>query len=164
MKQFLYFYLKTFKDIASNSSILTTLILSVFFYSFFYPTAYKAQTAEALPIVIVDEEQSLVTSSIITEVAKSPNVKIQAITGNFAEAKLMIQKQQADGILLLPDQLSNSIRRGEVGGIGLYLSAAYFLKTKQIGLGLATSVENAIAQQAEKFGEIAHFSPAVPIH
>lgn len=30
MKQFLYFYLKTFKDIASNSSILTTLILSVF--------------------------------------------------------------------------------------------------------------------------------------
>jgi len=164
MKQFLYFYLKTFKDIASNSSILTTLILSVFFYSFFYPTAYKAQTAEALPIVIVDEEQSLVTSSIITEVAKSPNVKIQVITGNFAEAKLMIQKQQADGILLLPDQLSNSIRRGEVGGIGLYLTAAYFLKTKQIGLGLATSVENAIAQQAEKFGEIAHFSPAVPIH
>jgi len=47
-------YFATFKNIAKNSSILTTMILSVFFYSFFYPTAYKAQTADNLPIIIVD--------------------------------------------------------------------------------------------------------------
>ena len=164
MKQLGYFYVKTFKDIVSNSSILTTLILSVFLYSFFYPTAYEAQTAEALPIIIVDEEQSLVSSTIITEVSKSPNVDIRAITGNFAEAEMLIKNQQADGILLLPHNLSNSIRRGEVGGVGLYLSAAYFLRTKQVGLGLATSIEYAIEQQAERFGSISHFSPALPIH
>lgn len=164
MKDFLHFYLKTFKDIAANSSILTTLVLSVFVYSFFYPTAYQAEHAESLPIVIVDEEQSLITSTIIGEVSKSPNVEIAAVTGNFAEAEMMVKTQQADGILLLPENLSSSIRRGEVGGVGLYLSAAYFLKTKQIGLGLATSVEHAIAEQAQKFGDISHFSPALSIH
>ncbi|OTG83669.1 ABC transporter permease [Acinetobacter sp. ANC 4648] len=163
-KNFLHYYLKTFKDIASNSSILTTLILSVFFYSFFYPTAYKAQHAESLPIVIVDEEQSLVTATIIDEVSKSPNVKIKAVTGNFAEAEMMIKTQQADGILLLPDNLSNSIYRGEVGGVGLYLSGAYFLRTKEIGLGLAQSIEQAIAEHTEKFSHISHFSPALSIH
>ena len=164
LKDFLHFYFKTFKDIAANSSILTTLVLSVFVYSFFYPTAYQAEHAESLPIVIVDEEQSLITSTIIGEVSKSPNVKIAAVTGNFTEAEMMVKTQQADGILLLPENLSSSIRRGEVGGVGLYLSAAYFLKTKQIGLGLATSVEHAIAEQAQKFGDISHFSPALSIH
>lgn len=164
LKNFLHFYFKTFQDIARNSSILTTLVLSVFLYSFFYPTAYKAEHAESLPIVIVDEEQSIITSTIIGKVSESPNVKIAAITGNFAEAEMLVKTQQADGILLLPENLSNSIHRGEVGGVGLYLSAAYFLRTKQIGLGLATSIENAIAEQAQKFGDISHFSPALSVH
>jgi len=163
-QNFLYFYFKTFKDIAANSSILTTLVLSVFFYSFFYPTAYKAEHAESLPIVIVDEEQSRVTSSIIGEVAKSPNVEIRAVTGNFAEAEQMIKLQQADCILLLPNNLSGSIRRGEAGGVGLYLSAANFLKTQKIGLGLASSLEQALIEQAEKFQHISEFSPALSIH
>lgn len=163
-KKFLHFYLKTFKDILGNSSIFTTLVLSIFLYSFFYPTAYKAEHAESLPIVIVDEEQSLISSRIITQVSNSPNVKIKAVTGNFAEAEMMIKNQQADGILLLPNNLTNSIRRGEIGGVGLYLSAANFLKTKQIGLGLASSIEHAVAQQAEKFGQISHFNLALSIH
>ncbi|MDD2944272.1 MAG: ABC transporter permease [Acinetobacter sp.] len=164
LKNFLHFYFKTFKDITSNSSILTTLVLSVFLYSFFYPTAYQAEHAESLPIIIVDEEQSLVTSRIIGEVARSPNVEIRAVTGNFAEAKQMIKLQQADGILLLPDNLSGSLRHGEVGGIGLYLSAANFLKTQKIGLGLAASVEHTLVEQAEKFQHISEFAPALSIH
>ena len=164
MKSFLHYYLKTFKDIIANQSNLTTLILSVIFYSVFYPTAYKAQQAEALPIVIVDEEQSIVTNNIIQQVSLSPNVEVKAVTGNFLDAENMIKQQQADGILLLPENLSNSLRHGEVGGIGLYLSAANFLKTKQIGLGLATSIENAVREHVEKFGNISHFSPTISIH
>ena len=87
MKSFLHYYFKTFKDIIANQSILTTLILSVIFYSVFYPTAYKAQQAEALPIVIVDEEQSIVTNNIIQQVSLSPNVEVKAVTGNFLDAE-----------------------------------------------------------------------------
>ena len=136
----------------------------MFFYSFFYPTAYKAQHAESLPIVIVDEEQSELTTSIISAASNSPNIQVRAVTGNFAEAEDLVKQQRADGILLLPNNLSNSIHRGEVGGVGLYLSAAYFLRTKQIGLGLATSIESTLAERVEKFGQISHFSPELSIH
>lgn len=78
-------------------------------------------------VIIVDEEQSPVTSRIIGEVAKSPNVEIRAVTGNFAEAEQMIKLQQANRFTVM-NVLSNDYRRGEVGGIGLYLSAANFLK------------------------------------
>lgn len=159
-----YFYRKTFQDIVKNNSILTTLILSVFLYSFFYPIAYKGQQATALPIIIVDEEQSIASRKIIQAVTQSPNVEIEAITTNFAEAEALIKAQHADGILLLPYNLSNSISRGENGGIGLYLSASNFLKTQKIGLGLASSLENALAVQAEKFQHISAYSPALSIH
>ena len=164
MKHFWQAYLQTFKDIVGHSSIFTTLILSVLLYSFFYPTAYRAQQAEALPIIIVDEEQSALTAEIISHVAQSPTVDVKVVTGNFAEAKQLIERQKADGILLLPDNLSQAIRHGENGGIGLYLSAANFLATKQIGLGLASSIENTLQQYAERFQDISHFSPAISIH
>lgn len=157
-------YIATFKNIAKNSSILTTMILSVIFYSFFYPTAYQGQTAENLPIIIVDEEQSVLSNAIITQVAKSPNVRIADVTPNFEDAKRMVQAQKADGILLLPNQLSQSIARGETGGIGLYLSSAYFLKTKQIGAGLASAIENVVIEQAEKFAHVSQFQAEIPVH
>ena len=157
-------YIQTFKNIAGNFSILTTMILSVIFYSFFYPIAYKSQTAEQLPIVIVDEEQSVLTTQLITAISNSPNVAIIDISHNFEEAKYLVQTQKADGILLLPEHLSESLIRGETGGIGLYLSGANFLKTKQIGLGIATAVENTIAEYLSRFAQVTHFSPALPIH
>ncbi|MCG2907238.1 ABC transporter permease, partial [Escherichia coli] len=82
---------------------------------------YKAEHAESLPIVIVDEEQSALTSTIISQVANSPKIKIVATTTNFLEAEQMVKSQKADGILYLPDQLSMSVRRGEMGGVGLYI-------------------------------------------
>ena len=62
MKSFCFYYIQTFKNIVANSSVFTTLIAAVIMYSFFYPTAYKAQSAADIPIVIVDQEQSILTS------------------------------------------------------------------------------------------------------
>ncbi|MBD8009076.1 ABC transporter permease [Acinetobacter pecorum] len=164
MKSCWSYYLHSFKDIVSHESILTTLILSVLFYSFFYPTAYKAQTAESLPIIIVDEEQSNLSTRIIQKVQESPNVNVKAITGNFAEAKQWVESEQADGILLLPGNLSEAVLHGESGGIGLYLNAANFLATKQIGLGLAASVEQTLSDYIAQFEHISEFSPALSVH
>lgn len=141
MKSFCFYYIQTFKNIVANSSVFTTLIAAVIMYSFFYPTAYKAQSAADIPIVIVDQEQSILTSKIISQVSNSPHVKIITVTDNFLEAKKLVQNQKAEGILLLPDNLTNSITRGEMGGIGLYLSTAYFIQTKEVGIGLAGSIE-----------------------
>ena len=157
-------YLDSFKYIFSNTTLLTTLILSVLFYSFFYPTAYQAEHAQALPIVIVDEEQSALTSSLISQVSQSPNVSITAVTANFKEAQHFIEQQHADGILLLPSNLSQSLAHGENGGIGLYLSAANFLATKQIALGLVGSVEQSLHDYTARFQAISSFSPAISIH
>ncbi len=113
---------------------------------------------------MVDEEQSLLSSQIIGQASNSPHVKIVNVTANFLQAEQMVHEQKADGILLLPNNLTQSLRRGETGGIGLYLSTTNFLKTKEIGLGLATSIEATLKEYVEKFGERTHFQPALSIH
>ena len=43
MNAFWHYYVLTFKRIFGNGSVLVTMILSVVFYSFFYPAAYQSQ-------------------------------------------------------------------------------------------------------------------------
>ncbi len=83
MKSLWFYYLQSFKDIVSHGTIFTTLILSVLFYSFFIQPLIKAQQAEALPIITVDEEQSNVSTHIIGQVAQSPNVEVRRLPAIF---------------------------------------------------------------------------------
>ena len=164
MKSFFCYYIQTFKNIVANTSVFTTLIAAIILYSFFYPTAYKAQSAEDIPIVIVDEEQSILTSKIITQASNSPHIHIITVTDNFLEAEQLVKNQKAEGILLLPENLTNSLKHGEMGGIGLYLSTAYFIRTKEVGTGLAGSIESTLQDYFEKFGEASQFHPELSIH
>lgn len=69
-----------------------------------------------------------------------------------------MESQKADGILLLPDNLSQS-EHGETGGIGLYLAQPTFSNQTNWS-GLATSVEQTLADYTERFGKsVSDFSP-----
>ena len=114
--------------------------------------------------MIVDEEQSILTSKIITQASNSPHIHIITVTDNFLEAEQLVKNQKAEGILLLPENLTNSLKRGEMGGIGLYLSTAYFIRTKEVGTGLAGSIESTLEDYFEKFGEASQFHPELSIH
>lgn len=152
----------TLKNIVANRSIFLTMVLSVVFYSFFYPMAYKAERPAGLPIVIVDEENSPLSQKLIATTSHSPNVNVVAITQDFATAKAMLQHDQADGILYIPSTLSDSIHHGDIGGVGLYLSAAYFLRTQNIGEGLANALEATIADELDKFLHL-QYKPIAPL-
>ena len=153
---FIKHYGATWGDIIKNRSIFLTMVLSVVFYSFFYPFAYKAERPAHLPIVIVDEEQSPLTQAIITTASHTPNIEIFAISDDFDDAKTLVQNGQADGILLLPKSLSQSIHHGDTEGVGLYLSSAYFLRTQNIGAGLISSLQATIIDELGKFTHTRH--------
>lgn len=164
LMQLLYDCLQALKLIFTNRSIALTMVLSVGFYGFFYPAAYQAEHVEHLPLVIVDAEQSPLTHTIIQTTANSPNIHIHDITTSFREAMHQVKMGRADGILYLPDNLSQSIHHQDTGGIGLYLSGAYLLKTQTIGKGLVSSLKQTLISEIEKYREISHFHLPPPVH
>ncbi len=154
----------TFLAILKNRSILLTMVLSIGFYGIFYPTAYHAQHAQALPLIIVDEEQSALSHTIIRTTSHSPNVEVIDITNSLPQALKQVRSMHAEGILYLPKTLSQSIHHGETGGIGLYLSGAYLLRTQTVSTGLISSLEQVLIDEMAKFTQISHLQLPTLVH
>ena len=163
MNAFWHYYVLTFKRIFGNGSVLVTMILSVVFYSFFYPAAYQSQQGGLLPVVVVDEAPSQLSARLINAVEKSENVEVVAVVSQFSDATSMLKQQQADAIVLLPAHMENNLRQGGEG-LGVYVSTAYFLRTKQIAAGLVGSMASVVNEYLARFSSASAYKPEQLIH
>ena len=163
MKAFWHYYVFTFQRIFANSSVLVTLILSVVFYSFFYPVAYQSQQGGSLPVVVVDESPSQLSARLINAVEKSDNVQVIAVVGQFDQATAMLKRQEADAIVFLPANMEHSLRQGGEG-LGIYVSTAYFLRTKQIVSGVVGAMAATANDYLERFNTAMAYKPEHLIH
>lgn len=159
----IFYVIKTLQAITKNRAIFLTMVLSVVLYGFFYPAAYKAERSAHLPIIIVDESQSPISQKIINTISHSPSVQIYAISDDFLSAKAMIQKGDADAIIYLPATLSQSLVHHDVGGVGIYVSSAYFLRTQGVILALVDSL-SAIVQDELASYAVGHKTVPVLVH
>lgn len=152
------------KTILTTRPIASTLIMAVVLYGFFYPAAYKTQVASQLPIVVVDQDQSVLSRNIIAKLSVLRAVNIVQQTANFAEAEQLIKQQQADAIFLIPSHLESNVLRGQNSGLALYLSGAYLIRTREIGSGLASGIKASIAEQLNPLLQTAHLEPSLALY
>ncbi len=153
----------SFKTIFSTKPLFSTLIMAVILYGFFYPAAYKSQVASQLPIVVVNQDQSQLSQQIVQRVALLRAVQVVQQTSNFAEAEQMVRSHQADAIFMINPNLQASLLHGDTGGISLYLSGAYLIRTKEIGKGLADTIKDSIVNGADPLLKSLYIDAAVPV-
>ena len=163
MKAFWHYYVLTFQRIFGNGSVLVTLVLSVVFYSFFYPAAYQSQQGGLLPVVVVDEAPSQLSARLINAVEKSENVEVVAVVSQFSDATVMLKRQEVDAIVLLPAHMESNLRQGGEG-LGVYVSTAYFLRTKQIATGLVGAMAAVVNDYLSRFSSASAYKPEQLIH
>lgn len=152
-------YLFTFKKIVSIRPVISTLILAIILYGFFYPAAYKTQFASQLPIVVVDLDQSSLSQRLIQKLTTLQSIKIIERTANFKEAEELVQTEQASAIFLIPNHLQSAIAHGDSSGLALYLSGAYLLRTKEIGSGFSGAIKDTIEQEISPVFEGLNIEP-----
>ena len=58
----------TLLDIVRTRDLVLTMVIAVLFYAFYYPLPYRQQAASALPVVVVDEENTPATRALAQEV------------------------------------------------------------------------------------------------
>lgn len=163
MKQFKQGFIGSFKSIFSTKPLFSTLILAVILYGFFYPAAYKSQVASQLPIVVVNQDQTQLSQQIVERVMLLRAVKVIEQTTHFADAEQMVRNHQADAIFMINPNLQASLLHGDTGGISLYLSGAYLIRTKEIGKGLADTIKDTLASGADPLLKSLYIDAAVPV-
>ena len=83
-------FIFTLRTILTTRPIVSTLIMAVVIYGFFYPAAYQSQVASQLPIAIVDQDQSQLSRQIIHNLSINPSLSVKTISSSQDEVERMI--------------------------------------------------------------------------
>ncbi|MET4897826.1 ABC transporter permease [Sphingomonadaceae bacterium jetA1] len=143
----------TLWTILTTRDLMAVAILSVILYAFYYPAPYAHQTAQAMPLVVVDDDHSAMSRSIVAHLGDTRAVRVIAEVPDMAAARAAVRAREAEGILLLSSHLGADLLTGRPGaGIGLWLNGTYLLRAESIGSGMVEVVEDAVAERREAMG------------
>ena len=80
-------FVGTWRAILRSRTLLSTMLLSVALYGFYYPAPYAHETAQRLPVIIVDQDNSALSRAMVRDLDATRAVEIVATASDVAEAR-----------------------------------------------------------------------------
>ncbi|MFJ1327845.1 ABC transporter permease [Capnocytophaga canimorsus] len=135
MKSLLWEWKYIFRDKAVLFSFLGVSLIVPFLYTF----VYSHETLEKLPIGVVDNDNSGNSRQLLRMMDGSSQVTIFQSYPDLIEARQSFERQEIRGVVVIPDNFSQLLQRGEQPFISVYADASYLLYYKQILTAVKTS-------------------------
>ncbi|ATA77537.1 conserved membrane hypothetical protein [Capnocytophaga canimorsus] len=135
MKSLLWEWKYIFRDKAVLFSFLGVSLIVPFLYTF----VYSHETLEKLPIGVVDNDNSGNSRQLLRMMDGSSQVTIFQSYPDLIEARQSFDRQEIRGVVVIPDNFSQLLQRGEQPFISVYADASYLLYYKQILTAVKTS-------------------------
>jgi len=138
MRAFLRAAEATLWEILSTRELLSLAVVSVLFYAFYYPAPYARQAAVAVPVVVVDADQTALSRALVRRLDQTVAVAVVARAPDMAAARVLVEDRRAEGVLVLSRGVSAALQTGRPGaGIALVVNASYFVRAETIAKALA---------------------------
>lgn len=118
----------TFKD----EGMLMFFILVPLLYPLLYAWIYSNQFAREVPVAVVDNCNSHESRNLLRMADASPDMKIAGRCIDMEEARQMIGRQEAFGIIYIPSSFSKDIMRGEQAHVSVFCDMSIMLHYKAI--------------------------------
>lgn len=145
MNRFVHAFGETFRAIAGDRAAMLVLVGAVVLYSFFYPAAYRHQVAVQLPLVVVDQDRSPMSRTLLRKLDAVRAVRLAGVVGSMEEARGMLERGDAEAVLLVPADFQRDILRGGQGRLALFGNGTL--------LGRASVAMQGAAQAITAFGQ-----------
>ena len=147
----------TWRAVLTSRTLMSTMLLAVVLYAFYYPAPYAQEVARQLPVIVVDQEDSALTREVLRNLSATREVRIVDRAGDLRGALTRMRRGDADGIVLLSRGLTRSLLSGSPdGGVAVWVKAAYPLRASAIGDGVTAAItgaaEHRIGPAARAFG------------
>lgn len=127
-----YIWREEMKQVFRDEGVLIFFIVVPLAYPLLYSWIYNNEVVRDVPVVVVDQSHSHLSRQFIRECDASPDVGIVAHAGSLEEAKVLISRQVAKGIYLIPSDFAAHVNRMEQGVIGVYCDMSLMLTYKAI--------------------------------
>lgn len=117
--------------IASDHSLLLTLILAPLFYAFFYGSIYINKEEEEIQLAIVDDDNSNLSRLLAQQIDHSQIVKLIQYP-NLSEAKEHMYQGKCQGYFYIPKGVEGRLLTLKQANVFLAVNAARFLPSSDL--------------------------------
>lgn len=116
-----------FRTIAGSFAIVLVLMGGIFAYGLLYNYMYAPNLVRDAPVVVVDDSGSELSREYIRLLNATPQVDIIATGMGYPEAREMMKKNEAVGILYIPSDFADRVSRGDESIFIMYETTSAFL-------------------------------------
>ena len=154
-----YIWKDELKNVFKDEGVLIFFFLVPFAYPLLYSFIYNNEVVREAKMVVVDQSDSYLSREFTRRVNATPDVRVVAVSTDMEEAKRMLDRKEAYGILYFPIEFSKNLHTGKQTTVPLYcdMSSLLFYKAfllaateVSLDLGIEIRMHNAPGASAKQ--------------
>lgn len=126
-------------NIFRDKGIMIFILFVPLAYPLLYSYVYTNEVVRDVPVAVVDESDLALSRELLRKMDASPDMKIAGYCNNMEEAREMVRRHEAYGIIRIPKSLTTDLAHGDQTTIGVYCNMSSMLYYKALIL-TATNV------------------------
>ena len=138
-----YIWAKEMKSVFQDEGVLLFFIVVPIVYPLLYSWIYNNEVVREVPVVVVDMSNSQQSRQFIRLYDASPDVHVAYRCNDMEDARDLVEKQVAHGILYFPPDFETRLMRMEQSHVSVYCDMSLMLTYKAI-FSTATAVSQQI--------------------
>lgn len=120
------------KMTVKDEAVLIFFLLASTIYPLLYSWIYNNEVVREVPVAVVDYSHSAESREFIRLCNASPDVKVAYHCTSLTEAKDLVGRQEAKGVLYFPSDFDTNIHRGEQAHVSVFCDMSLMLTYKAI--------------------------------
>lgn len=134
-----YIWRQELKNVVHDSGVMVFFFLVPLMYPVLYAFIYNNNVVRDAKMVVVDDSRSPYSRAFARDVNATPDVQIVAYCANIDDARRMLARKEAYGILYFPGEFSDDLHSGRQATVTLFSDMSCLLYYKNFLLS-ATEV------------------------
>lgn len=142
-----YIWKDELKNVFKDEGVLIFFFLVPFAYPLLYSFIYNNEVVHEAKMVVVDQSDSYLSREFTRRVNATPDVRVVAVSTDMEEARRMLDRKEAYGILYFPTEFSKDLHTGKQTTLPLYCDMssllfykAFLLATTEVSLELGKEI------------------------
>lgn len=152
MRRIFEVFLREIRLVASENSLLLTLLIAPILYSFIYGSIYLNKDQSEVPLAVVDFDQSALSRTLVSEINSSRKVEVHQFSSVKSAQKAMFHGE-VQGWLEIPEGLERNVFSLKQSNINLNINSAQFLPSSAVLMSLNEIVLTVSAGARKTFFE-----------
>ena len=127
-----YIWAEEMKTTWKDEGVLIFFILVPLLYPLVYSWIYTNEVVREVQVAVVDMSHSNLSRQFIRQFDASPDAKITYYCNSLSEARDLVGRQEASGVLYFPEDFQTNINRMEQSHVNVFCDMSFMLYYKAI--------------------------------